>query len=89
MSLTPPPLRSGSVPAREFSHGGHGGSEAAPPTPPSRRRASPARYLCGWVVGAGCVIGAGTQKPIMQVLGARQSTLLWHGKAHLPYATLQ
>ncbi len=37
MSLTPPPLRSGSVPARGFSHGGHGGSEAAPPTPPSRK----------------------------------------------------
>ena len=36
MSLTPPPLRSGSVPARDFTHGGHGRSEAAPPTPPSR-----------------------------------------------------
>jgi hypothetical protein len=36
MSLTPPRLRSGSVPAQECSHGGHGGSEAAPPTPPSR-----------------------------------------------------
>jgi hypothetical protein len=48
-----------------------------------------ARYLCGWVIGAGWVMGGGTQKPIMHVLGARQSTLLWHGKAHLPYATLQ
>jgi hypothetical protein len=47
MSLTPPPLRSGSVPAQEFSHGGHGGSEAAPPKPlpkpPSRTRVS--RFL--------------------------------------------
>ncbi len=50
MSLTPPPLRSGSVPAREFSHPRfgvwgpgpkrRGGSEAAPPTPPSRNRVS-------------------------------------------------
>jgi hypothetical protein len=30
LSLTPPPLRSGSVPAQEFTHGGQGGSEAAP-----------------------------------------------------------
>jgi hypothetical protein len=36
LSLTPPRLRRGGVPAREFSHGGHGGSAAAPPTPPSR-----------------------------------------------------
>src|SRR5260370_21482113 len=35
MCLTPPPLRSGSVPARDFTHGGHGGSAAAPPKPPS------------------------------------------------------
>jgi len=29
MSLTPPRLRRGSVPAQDFSHGGHGGSEAS------------------------------------------------------------
>jgi len=37
MSLTPPPLRSGSLPAQDFSHGGHGGGEAAPPKPPSQK----------------------------------------------------
>ena len=38
MSLTPPPLRSGSVPAQEFSHGGHGGSAAAPHRSPQQER---------------------------------------------------
>ncbi len=33
--------------------------------------------------------GAGTQRPTTHVLGEMQSTLLWHGKAHLPYWTLQ
>jgi hypothetical protein len=36
MSLTPPRLWRGSVPAQDVSHGGHGGSEAAPPTPPNQ-----------------------------------------------------
>jgi len=27
MSLTPPPLRSGFLPAEDFSHGGHGGAQ--------------------------------------------------------------
>src|SRR5258708_12734456 len=44
MSLTPPPLRSGSVPAQGFSHGGHGGSEAAPPKPPSRKQGQCMRF---------------------------------------------
>jgi hypothetical protein len=43
MSLTPPRLRRGSVPAQEFTHGGHGGSEAAPPKPPSRIEFHPLR----------------------------------------------
>jgi len=41
MSLTPPPLRSGSVPAPELTHGGHGGSETAPPTPPRQGDTAP------------------------------------------------
>ena len=40
MCLTPPPLRSGSVPAQAFSHGGHGGSAAAPPHTPQQERAT-------------------------------------------------
>jgi hypothetical protein len=49
MSLTPPPLRSGSVPAQDFSHGGHGGSEAAPPTPPSKSAFPVSCVRHGWV----------------------------------------
>ena len=48
MSLTPPPLRSGSVPAEAFSHGGHGGSEAAPPTPPSKSAFPVSCVRSGW-----------------------------------------
>ncbi len=57
MSLTPPCLRHGSVPARELSHGGRGGSEAAPPTPPSRRRVTFGVVQAGSFIAASKELG--------------------------------
>ena len=74
---------------------------SAPPTPSKRlpmldsnarsvRRRKPPRAGATPACTTQCACGgAGTHSPIMQLLGAMQSTFVWQGNAHLPYCTLQ
>jgi hypothetical protein len=54
MSLTPPPLRSGSVPATSSATAGMGGARPLPPNPPTRTAFHPVRVRHGYGLKKNC-----------------------------------